>query len=95
MALSVIMAVCLNMADGSTLCRVTGSQTFAFSVTKSTCTEISNNAINDELLRSGKDGFAVGFCSDRSDYAAATKETVKYLKDQGYKVEFKPYTEKK
>ena len=94
MVLSVIMTLCLSMADGSTSCRVTGSQTFAFNVTRSECTEISNGAINDELLRSGKNGFASGFCSERSAYVAVTKATVEYLKSKGYQVEFKPYSGK-
>lgn len=95
MALSVIMALCLSADIGKGTCRVTGSQSFAYGVTEAECSEIANNAINDELLKSGKVGFAYGTCSQRSAYTAVTKTAVEYLKSLGYKVEFKPYTERK
>lgn len=94
MALSMIMALCLSMADGTKSCRVTGSQTFAYSVTEEACSEIANNAINDELLRVGKSGFAFGTCSQRSAYADVSRTIVEYLESQGYKVEFRPYVDK-
>lgn len=95
MVLSVIMTLCLSASDGSTFCRVAGQQTFAHNVTLEECTEITNGAINDELLRSGKEGFATGICVERAYYPDVARVTVKYLKERGYKVEFKPYTEKK
>lgn len=93
MALSAILAVCLNTNDGSMSCSVTGRQFPDVTISEQKCSDQVNADINDALLESGRSGFAYGTCSDPSAYVAVTNAAVDYLKSQGYTVNFIPFKE--
>lgn len=93
MALSAILAVCLNTNDGSMSCSVSGRQMPTAVISEQQCSDQVNADINDALLESGRSGFAYATCSDPSAYVAATKAAVDYLKSQGYAVKFIPFKE--
>ena len=91
MLLSVIMTLCVSEINGSMSCVVSGRVSLNEPAGKTACTEYANAAVNNRLLASGREGFAAGFCTNRSDYVAATREAVKYLKREGYDVTFQVY----
>ena len=91
MALSVIMATCLNLVDGSTACTVTGAVNFQATNNKQMCTDYANASINEKLLESGKSGWAYGQCVERSTSTAVINAAVEYLESQGFKVKFNSY----
>lgn len=93
MALSAILAVCLNTNDGSMSCSVSGRQMPTAVISEQQCSDQVNADINDALLESGHSGFAYGTCSDPSAYVAVTNAAVDYLKSQGYTVNFIPFKE--
>lgn len=93
MALSAILAVCLNTNDGSMSCSVSGRQMPTAVISEQQCSDQVNADINDALLESGHSGFAYATCSDQSAYVAVTKAAVDYLKSQGYAVKFIPFKE--
>lgn len=93
MALSAILAVCLNTNDGSMSCSVSGRQMPTAAISEQQCSDQVNADINDALLESGHSGFAYATCSDPSAYVAVTNAAVDYLKSQGYTVKFIPFKE--
>lgn len=93
MALSAILAVCLNTNDGSMSCSVGSKQFPSAVVSEKECSNKVNADINDALLESGKSGFAYGTCSTPSSYVDRVNNIVYYLKSQGYTVNFIPFKE--
>ena len=93
MALSAILAVCLNTNDGSMSCSVTGRQLPDVTVSEKQCSAQVNGDLNDALLESGHSGFAYATCASPSAYVDVTKAAVDYLKSQGYIVNFIPFKE--
>ena len=91
MAISVLMAMCLAMKDGSTECVVSGRYEDPRATSTELCSRKAEADINSVLLENGKLGWASGLCFDQEAYSAVVTRSVEFLESKGYKVKFVTY----
>lgn len=91
MSISVMMAICFAMKDGSTECKVSAMYDLPTTNNIEMCTSMSDAKINDILLESGKEGWATGVCFPQDKYSVVVTRSVSFLEAKGYKVNFEAY----
>ena len=91
MSISVMMAICFAMKDGSTECKVSALYDLPTTNNVEMCTSMADAKINDILLESGKEGWATGVCFPQDKYSAVVTRSVSFLEAKGYKVSFEAY----
>jgi hypothetical protein len=91
MSISVMMAICFAMKDGSAECNVSAMYNLPTTNNVEMCTRMADAKINDILLESGKEGWATGVCFPQDKYSAVVTRSVSFLEAKGYKVNFEGY----
>lgn len=91
MAISVLMAMCLAMKDGSTECVVSGRYEDPRATSIAECSFEAEADINAILAEKNKAGWASGLCFDQEAYSAVVTRSVEFLELKGYKVKFVTY----